>query len=97
MRERPIALSALAGALLLAVLLLAVTAAAAGSDSTIQFVGMDADPSGNTATALGHLDPCIRAEPGAEVTVDLVVDAVPDDRPFIGYQIEVNYDPTVSK
>ncbi len=29
------------------------------------------------------------------MTVDLVVDAVPDDRPFIGYQVDIDYDPNL--
>jgi len=76
-------------------LIAASAGASAQSQSSIQLVAMDADPAGNTATSLGHLDPCVRAEPGSEVTVDLVVDSVPEDRPFLGFQIEVVYEPTV--
>ena len=56
---------------------------------------MDANPSGNTATSLGNLDPCVRVEPGASATIDLVVDAVPVDRPLIGFEVHVKYDPAL--
>ena len=95
MSQRLIHLPGLIGMLVLAAFVAAAAGALAGSGSTIQLIAMDADPTGNTATTLGHLDPCVRTEPGSDVTVDLVVDAVPDDRPFIGYQIDIDYDPSL--
>jgi hypothetical protein len=67
-------------------------AASAQSQSTIPLVGADALIEGNTATGIGPRDPCVRAEVGSEVVVDFIVDAVPADRPMIGYQINVRYD-----
>ena len=79
-----------------AVSALAVAGAALSQpDSTIQLVALDADPAGNTATSLGHLDPCVRVQPGSEVAVDLVVDAVPQDRPLIGFEIDLRYEPGI--
>ncbi len=63
--------------------------------STIELVAIDADISGNDATTLGALDGCLSIEPDETATVDLVVDAVPEDRAMIGFQIEVTYDPTI--
>ncbi|HET9477586.1 MAG TPA: cohesin domain-containing protein [Dehalococcoidia bacterium] len=75
----------------LAGLFLAVTANAQSS-ATIGIVATDADISGNTATTLGPLNACTRAEVGSPVTVDVVVDAVPEDRGLIGFQFSILYD-----
>jgi len=69
--------------------------AAGQSASTIGLLAIDAGPNGNTATSLGPLDGCARVEPGATVNVDYVVDAVPEDRPMIGFEAEVRYDPAL--
>lgn len=95
MRERLGHIAAVVTIVVLGGLIVASDGVSAEPQSSIQLVAMDADPVGNTATSLGHVDPCGRVEPGSEVTVDLVVDSVPEDRPFLGFQIEVVYEPAV--
>jgi hypothetical protein len=63
------------------------------SASTIGLLAIDADPNGNTATSLGAVDGCARVEPGSTIDVDYVVDAIPQDRPMIGFEAEIRYDP----
>ncbi|HSP55210.1 MAG TPA: cohesin domain-containing protein, partial [Dehalococcoidia bacterium] len=93
MRHGFVRLPPLIAALVLVALLATIAAAApAQSGSAVQLIALDADPSGNTATSLGHLDPCIRTGLGQEVTVDLVVDAVPKDRPLVGWGVGIKYD-----
>jgi hypothetical protein len=81
--------------------LAALTAAALtlpGSNAdaqSIAIVAADANPAGNTATSLGARDSCVRVEPGAEVTVDFTVDAIPADRPFLGFSLTAVYDPNL--
>ena len=43
----------------------------------MQAMSIDADPTGNTATALDAHTPCIAAEPGATVTVDVTALNIP--------------------
>jgi hypothetical protein len=75
--------------------LLLATDAGAQSSDTIRIIAIDADVTGNTATSLGPLNACTRAEPGSNVVLDLVVDAVPASRPFIAFQVDIVYDPTL--
>jgi len=70
-----------------------IRATAGQSGSTIQLVAIDAVPQGNTATSIASIDYCLRTEVGSQVTVDVVVDAVPDDKDMIGFEIHVLYDP----
>ena len=60
--------------------------------STIGLLAIDADPQGNTATSVGPIDGCARAESGSSFDVDYVVDAVPSDRPMTGFEAEIRYD-----
>lgn len=62
------------------------------SNATIRLLAIDADPTGNTATSLGPVDPCIRVETGAQFDVDVIVDAIPAERQLIGWQMVVKYD-----
>lgn len=62
------------------------------SDATISLMAIDAVTTGNTATTLGTIDDCVRAEVGAEVTVDVTVDAIPVERQLIGFQMALHYD-----
>lgn len=79
-----------------AVALLGVAApAAAQSEEPIDLIAIDADIAGNDATSLGALDGCQSVAPGDTATVDVIVDAIPDDRPTVGFQIEVTYDPAI--
>ncbi len=64
----------------------------AQSQSSVNLIAADALVSGNTATTVGPRDACVRTEVGSTVNVDFTVDAVPDDRPFIGFQTDVLYD-----
>lgn len=64
----------------------------AQDQSTIDLVAVDPVTDGNEATALGELDGCAEADVGSEIMVDVVVDAVPEDRPIIGFQLELLYD-----
>ena len=69
--------------------------AAAQSEATIGLMAIDADVTGNDATSLGPLDGCQSIEIGDTATVDVVVDAIPEDRPMVGFQVDVTYDPTI--
>src|SRR2546427_42565 len=66
--------------------------AAGQSSSTIGLLGIDADPHGNTATFVGPIDGCARAEAGSTFDIDYVVEAIPQERPMIGYDAEIRYD-----
>ena len=68
-------------------------ALATHSTSAIGLLAIDANSEGNTATSLGPVSGCARIEPGAQTTVDYIVDAIPQDRPMIGFEAEVRYDP----
>lgn len=67
-------------------------ALATHSSSTIGLLAIDANVEGNSPTSLGPIEGCARAEAGSEITVDYVVDAVPQDRPMIGYEAQIRYD-----
>lgn len=60
--------------------------------TTAKLLALDADPTGNTATLLGELQSCRRVQTNAEAVVDLVVDAIPEDRPIVSFQVVINYD-----
>lgn len=94
MRRFPLKTSTLVLAALLGAVILA-SSVSAQSTATAKIVAVDADTTGNAATTLGPLNSCVRAEPGATVSVDLVVDSVPADRGIIGFQISVRYDPAI--
>jgi hypothetical protein len=67
-------------------------ARATHSTSTIALLAVDTNSEGHTATSLGPVDGCSRIEAGAEAKVDYVVDAIPQDRPMIGFEAEIRYD-----
>jgi len=64
----------------------------AGSGSGTMVVGVDADPSGNTATSLGSIDRCIEVNSGDTFDLDVFVDAIPDDQDLAGFNYLLNYD-----
>jgi hypothetical protein len=66
--------------------------AAGQSSSTIGLLAIDADPRGNTATFVGPIDGCARAESGSTFDIDYVVEAIPQDRPMTGFDAEIRYD-----
>jgi len=70
---------------------LAGLSASAQSQSTIGLFGADAVVEGNTSTSLGPRDPCVRTEVGSTVPIDFTVDAVPQDRPIAGFQLNIIY------
>jgi Cohesin domain len=69
--------------------------AASQATSTIGLLAIDADSNRNNATSLGQLDGCARLEPGSTRDIDYVADAVPQDRPMIGFEVEIRYDPSL--
>jgi len=60
--------------------------------STIETLGIDADPSGNTATSLGTIERCIEVSSGESFDIDVFVDAIPEDRELWGFSYNLNYD-----
>lgn len=67
--------------------------AVAQERSSVDLVAIDAIPDGNEATILGDLDGCVETQAGSEVQVDVIVDAIPEDQPLVGFQYDVTYDP----
>ena len=63
------------GAVLLALTALtaAILAQAVGTAQQGVSIGVDADPSGNTATSLGNVDSCVSVEKGATFQVDVII------------------------
>jgi hypothetical protein len=64
--------------------------ASAETDKTV--VGVDVDPSGNTATSLSTIDRCIEVSSGQTVDIDVFVDAIPEDRDLDGFNYLLHYD-----
>lgn len=60
--------------------------------TTAKLLALDVDTTGNTATSLGELQSCRRVETNSDAVVDLVVDAIPEDRPLVSFQVVINYD-----
>jgi hypothetical protein len=60
--------------------------------STIETLGIDADPSGNTATSLGTIERCIEVSSGESFDIDVFVDAIPEDRELWGFSYNLHYD-----
>ncbi len=88
-----IATAALLTALLPAIL---VSVPANAGDSTIKLLAIDVDPAGspaNTADSLGSIERCTVTSVGGSLDIDLVVDAIPDDRPLVSFQYNLIYDP----
>lgn len=71
------------------------TAARAQDVSTIELLAVDAVIDGNEATSLGELDGCVEADVDSEVSVDVIVNEIPEDRPMGGFQYNLGYDPEV--
>ena len=68
----------------------------ARADHSLNIIGLlaiDANIQGNAATSIGPIDGCARVEPGAQIDVDYVVDAIPADRALIGFELELRYNP----
>lgn len=57
-------------------------------------VGVDADPTGNSATSLGTVEVCRRVEAGDTLQVDIFVR---DAEKVDGFQADLSYDPAVLK
>ena len=68
--------------------------ASAEPDAGTTVVGVDADPSGNTATSLGTIERCVDVSVGQAFDIDVFVDAIPEDRDLAGFNYLLNYDPS---
>ena len=55
-------------------------------------IGVDADPSGNTATSLGAIDPCISVKKGDTFQVDIYIKDVVN---LLGWEIYFHYEPSM--
>jgi len=55
-------------------------------------LGIDADPSGNTATSLSSIDACTSASSGSSTTIDLFITNVSD---LLGWNSRIIYDPSL--
>jgi hypothetical protein len=77
-----------------ALLVLATAAFSVGQASAQEplTVGVDADPTGNTATSLGSIDPCVSVDKGATFDIDLIVTNVEDLR---GWEVYFSFDDNV--
>lgn len=82
-----IKLTATLSLILVALLAMAGTVLAADTQ-----IGIDANPQGNSATALGEIDDCIEASVGDTVEVDLYVQ---DVEALIAFEVSLRYDPAV--
>ena len=85
-------------ALLALAALVTLATGSAGADhasTSIGLLAIDARTEGNTATDLGRLDGCAESSVDGLITVDYVVDAVPGDRPLIGFEAEIRYNPRI--
>ena len=65
------------------------------SASEVTLVAVDVNTSDNTATSLGALDSCVQIAANASVDVDIIVDAIPADRPLTAFQFNLFYDPAI--
>jgi hypothetical protein len=65
----------------------------------VQRISIDADPSGNSATAWGGIDACATSSIGGRVNVDLILDGLPlvggSPMGVIGYDLDLAYDSRV--
>ena len=61
--------------------------AAPGTD-----VGIDVDPTGNTATSLGTIESCISVTPGQQFSIDVFVTEIPLGDDLAGFNYEINFD-----
>ena len=55
-------------------------------------VGIDADPSGNTATSLSSIDACTSTSSGSSTTIDLFITDVSE---LLGWISNISYDPSL--
>jgi hypothetical protein len=69
-------------------------AAQAESDPTV-VLGIDVDPSGNTATSLGTIDQCISVSSGANFDIDVFLNSIPSPHNLGGFEYYLNYDSDV--
>lgn len=65
------------------------------SSSTVELVAVDPAIDGNTATLLGPVDSCFQIAPGSVVDVDVIVNAIPADRPVTAFQFDLFYNPAI--
>ena len=58
-------------------------------------VAVDLDTTGNDDTAIGPIDDCVSISNGASHTFDLIIQGVDDADRIGGYQVDVDYDPSI--
>src|SRR3972149_9834341 len=61
--------------------------AAPGTD-----VGIDTDPTGNTATSLATIESCTSVSPGQQFGIDVLVNQVPSTTNLAGFNYAINFD-----
>lgn len=71
---------------------LAALGAAAGAHEPQTRIGIDADPSGNTATTLGDIDQCLEISEGDTQAVDIFVQDVEN---LLAWEAVLTFEPTV--
>src|SRR5688500_13158691 len=96
MRNAPLVLAL--GAISLLVAGFAVTASSDPATATHggpDVIGVDMDTTGNTATSLGTIEPCVEVTAGTDVTFDLFVTNIPAPTGtgggVIGWQVQFLY------
>lgn len=57
-------------------------------------LGIDVDPSGNTATSLATIDQCISVSSGANFDIDVFLNSIPSPHNLGGLEYRLNYDST---
>jgi hypothetical protein len=57
-------------------------------------LGIDVDPSGNTATSLSTIDQCISVSSGANFDIDVFLNSIPSPHNLGGFQYRLKYDST---
>lgn len=65
------------------------------SGAGVNLLAVDVNTAGNTATSFGNIDTCAEIGSGASLNVDVVVDAIPEDRPLTAFQFQISYDPAI--
>ena len=69
--------------------------AAQAESEAMVVLGIDVDPSDNTATSLGTIDQCISVSSGADFDIDVFLDEIPSPHNLGGFEYRLNYDSTV--
>jgi hypothetical protein len=95
MLKRTLVMGSLAALVAFAVITLS------SSDSAVEathltgadYIGIDANPTGNTATSLGTRDDCIEVTSGGSVDIDITISNIPSIQRMIGFAYKLYFDP----